>query len=101
MAGATAGCDAGRDREHTSLGCVLAESVEVGCGCGLRGSHIALLTSGKVAKAIQHQEDEVRVGFEGQFRIQSVQVHVAISKVQWFEAVATNRSPVASGPRGI
>ena len=76
MAGAAARSNAGGDRDHASLRAVPGQAVEIGGGGGFERREIILFLGGDVAQSIQDEQCQFGVCFDGQMRIEMIQVHI-------------------------
>src|ERR1043166_7012113 len=75
VARAAAWRDARRYRQHSALSRAFAERVEVWRGRRFQRRQVALLPRREIAYSIQNHQHQLGSGFQGQFRIQSVQLH--------------------------
>ena len=74
--------DAGRDGDQSALGHAGGnQGVEVGRESGFQRGHFPLFAGGDVAQTIEHDQRELRVCFERQFGIESIQVHSSNSVI--------------------
>ena len=79
MAGPAAGSDAGCHWRHAPQRGFVSQLVQIGRARGPERSDAALLACGNVAQAVEHHEGELGRGFEGQFRVKRIEVHVQSS----------------------
>jgi hypothetical protein len=102
VAGAAAGRDAGRDRNHAALGGIFGERVHVWSRCGFKRSEVVLVARSDVTEAVKDEKHEFGIRLQCQFGIESIKIHIRFQSqivriTEWRKEPSREPDDVKSG----